>query len=114
MKQKKGKYAMNILDVMDMRKRDDINGLIEAADYADVAVRAEAVSSLGSLRNSHAVDPLINKLMNDSDPYVRSLAAAALGSIGDAKARSALMNAFENDTLVVSSAAAKALTALSD
>lgn len=105
---------MNISDVLDMKKRNDINGLIEAVDYPDVAVRAEAITSLGRLRDSHGVDILINKLTNDSDPYVRSLAAAALGSIGDAKARSALLNALENDALEVSVAAGKALIALSD
>jgi len=105
---------MNILDVMEMRKREDINGLIAAADDANVAVRAEAISSLGSMRISLAIDLLISKLTNDSDPYVRSIAATALGSIGDARARSALLNALENDTLEVSAAASKALTALSD
>lgn len=51
--------------------------------------------------------------MNDSDLYVESLAAEALGSIGDNRARSALLNALKDDTLELSAAASKALSALS-
>ena len=101
---------MNISDVMKMKRRRDIEGLISALKDADLAVRAEAASSLGSLRDAQAVEALIATLENDNDPYVRSLSATALGAIGDAKAGSALLNALENDTsLEVGVAAGDAL-----
>lgn len=65
-----------------MKKQNDIKGLIQALEYQeDVAVRAEAADSLGSLGDIQAVSHLIVMLEHDNDPYVRSLAAKALNNL---------------------------------
>jgi HEAT repeat protein len=104
---------LTISDVMGLKKRKDVNGLIRALQYrGDTAVRAEAALSLGQLGDVQAVDSLVSTLQSDSDPYVRSLAATALGDLGDARARSALLSALQNDTMEVGAAASKALSRL--
>ena len=103
---------MTISDVMRMKERGDIEGLTGALHDPDIAVRAEAASSLGSLGDRSAVEPLITALRSDSDPYVRSLAVGALGDLGDPNARAVLLDALANDTMEVSMAAAKALQSL--
>ena len=103
----------SVLDVMDLKKRKDVNGLIRALQYqGDTAVRAEAALSLGQLDDLQAVDPLVSMLQSDNDPYVRSLAAKALGDLGDSRARDALLNCLQNDTLEVGMEASKALSKL--
>ncbi|MFQ5586957.1 MAG: DUF945 family protein, partial [Thermodesulfobacteriota bacterium] len=52
--------------------------------------RNEAVRRLGNLKDGRAVDPLINALKNDPEPFVRREAALALGRIGDERAGEAL------------------------
>jgi HEAT repeat protein len=104
---------LSVSDVMDLKKRKDVNGLIRALQYqGDTAVRAEAASSLGHLGDLQAVDPLISTLQSDTDPYVRSLAATALGNLGDTGAQGALLNALQSDTLEVGAAAGEALIKL--
>lgn len=100
----------SILDVMNMKKQNDVKGLIQALEYQDdVAVRAEAAGSLGHLGDIQAVEPLIAMLQHDRDPYVRSLAAKALGDLGDQRAKNVLMNCLQNDTPEVGLEAGKAL-----
>lgn len=101
-----------ISDVMEMKGRRDIKGLTGALNDPDVAVRAEAASSLGSLGDRTAVEPLVSSLRDDGDPYVRSLAAEALGDLGDPGARAALLDALASDSMEVSMAAVKALGSL--
>lgn len=104
---------LSVLDVMNLKRRKDVDGLIRALQYqGDTAVRAEAALSLGQLGDLQAVDPLISTLQGDSDPYVRSVAARALGSLGDIRAQSALLNTLQSDTLEVGSAAGEALSKL--
>jgi len=103
---------VTILDVMQMKRNGDIEGLTGALLDPDIAVRAEAASSLGSLGDRTAVEPLVSCLRDDSDPYVRSLAAEALGDLGDPNARVVLLDALASDTMEVSMSAAKALGSL--
>jgi len=104
---------LSILDVMDLKRRKDVGGLVLALQYqGDLAVRAEAARSLGQLGDFQAVLPLISALQNDNDPYVRSLAAKSLGDIGDSKAFEALLYCLENDTLEVSLEASNAISKL--
>ena len=100
---------LTISDVMEMKARRDIKGLTGALHEPDIAVRAEAASSLGSLGDRSAVESLILCLRGDSDPYVRSLAAEALGDLGDPGAKAALLDALGSDTMEVSMSAVKAL-----
>lgn len=99
---------LTVLDVMNMKREKDVDGLIQALQDQDIAVRAEAASSLGKLSDMKAVEPLISMLQYDSDPYVRSLAARALGELGDPRAMEPLRNAIMNDTMEVSLEAGKA------
>jgi HEAT repeat protein len=104
---------ISIVDVMNMKKQNDIEGLIRALEYRDdLAVRAEAAGSLGNLGDMRAVKPLILTLQQDNDPYVRSLAAKALGDLGDPSAEEVLMHCLGNDTLEVGLEAGKALSQL--
>jgi hypothetical protein len=103
---------LTVADVMKMRERNDLDGLIRAMQDPDIAVRAEAVSSLGNLGDPKAVEPLISTLDGDSDPYVRSLAAKSLGEIGDPRAMEPLRRAIKNDTMEVSLEAGKAAAQL--
>ena len=98
--------------MMNMKKKNDIEGLIQALDFQDIAVRAEAAESLGNLGDMRAVNPLISTLQQDNDPYVRSIAAKALGELGDPKAEDVLLNSLENDTLEVGLEIGKALQKL--
>jgi len=99
---------LTISDVMKMKEQKDVDGLLGSLQDHDIAVRAEAASSLGQLGNLKAVVPLISTLQNDSDPYVRSLAAKALGELGDPRAMEPLRSAILNDTMEVSMEAGKA------
>ena len=104
---------LTVLDVMDLKRKGDIDGLIHALQYQDdTAVRAEAALSLGQLGDLQAVDSLISILQDDSDPYVRSVAARALGNLGDKRAEISLFEALNNDFYAVSLAAGEALTKL--
>jgi hypothetical protein len=99
---------LTVADIMKMKEQKDLNGLLRALRDQDIAVRAEAVSSLGGIGDRGAVEPLISTLQDDSDPYVRSLAATALGQLGDPRARDALVKCIANDTMDVIMAASKA------
>lgn len=100
---------LTVADVMRMKEQKDLKGLLRALRDQDIAVRAEAASSLGQLGNRNAVVALVTTLRADSDPYVRSLAAKALGLLGDPRAKEALMNCLANDSLEVSAVACDAL-----
>ena len=104
---------LTVFNVMDLKRKGDIDALISALQYQDdTAVRAEAALSLGQLGDLQAVDPLISILEDDSDPYVRSVAARALGNLGDKRAWRALFEALDKDYYPVSIAAGKALSKL--
>lgn len=106
---------LTVSDIMDLKKRKDINGLIHALQYqGDTAVRAEAARSLGQLGDLQAVDSLISTLQSENDPYVRSLAAKALGNLGDSRASGALLSCLQRDTLEVGIEAGRALSKLKE
>src|SRR5512134_876683 len=56
--------------------------LIEALDDVSPEVRAKAAGSLGKLKESRAVDRLLEMLLSDPVPFVRTRVSQALGSIG--------------------------------
>ena len=104
---------LTVTDVMDLKEKGDIDGLIGALQYQDdTAVRAEAAGSLGHLGDLRAVDSLITVLQDDSDPWVREVAVRALGNLGDVRAERSLFGALDNDFINVSLAAGEALTKL--
>ena len=82
----------------------------------DVAVRAEAATTLGSFHDANGASALVTVLQNDSSPLVRKRAAWALGEIhaSSSIAGPALQNAAASDASpLVRSLAAAALTRLS-
>ncbi len=68
-----------------------IEPLIRDLAAADRQVRVNAAMALGRLRATRAVDPLVSRLREDSDPEVRATAAEALGRIGDRRAAPVLV-----------------------
>jgi len=83
---------------------------------SDVAVRAEAATTLGMFHDANGTAALVNALQNDASPVVRKRAAWALGEIraNTTVAGPALQNAAANDASpFVRSLTASALTRLS-
>jgi HEAT repeat protein len=71
-------------DVSDpVEKARAVDALIRALEDDVGAVRAEAASSLGDLKEASAIPALVKRL-DDGIPEVRQNAAIALGTIGDA------------------------------
>ncbi|MFZ3169094.1 MAG: HEAT repeat domain-containing protein, partial [Candidatus Methanoperedens sp.] len=72
-------------DLRDMKKRQDIEGLLNILETGDIKECREAIRMLGELRTRKAISPLIGFLETD-DVQIRSNAAWALGEIGHVKA----------------------------
>jgi len=68
-----------------MKKRHDIEGLLDIFDTGDIKECRESIRMLGELRSMKAIVPLIGFLETD-DIQIRSNAAWALGEIGHVKA----------------------------
>ena len=66
--------------------------LTEALRSEDALTRKTAARALGEMRNSRAVEPLVEVLQGDPDCTVRTAAAHALGQIKDKRAIWALVN----------------------
>ena len=64
-----------------------VSRLIKELKDKDPEVRREAAKTLGEMKNSLAVDPLIEILLNKGEnESVRGLAVRVLGEIGDPRA----------------------------
>ncbi len=86
MSRKEGFYLpLDHMDLKEMKKRGDIDGLLDILDTGDVKECRAAICILGELRNGKAAHPLIGLLETD-DIQIRANAAWALGEIGNAKA----------------------------
>ncbi len=92
-------------------KDDAINALVELGEPAvpkfiaalkdkDENVRKSAVLGLGRIKNSEAIDPLI-QMLADKDWFTRLTAAAALESIGDDRGREAIKPLMKDPDMVV-------------
>ncbi|HEX7627501.1 MAG TPA: HEAT repeat domain-containing protein [Candidatus Methanoperedens sp.] len=68
-----------------MKKRQDIEGLLNVLETGDIKECREAIRMLGELRTRKAISPLIGFLETD-DVQIRTNAAWALGEIGHMKA----------------------------
>lgn len=78
-------------NIRKLRDRRDTSGLLKALDYAkDRNIRNQAVEALGDLRESSAVEPLLERLDNDSYGS-QEVIIQALASIGDERAVSPLI-----------------------
>ena len=76
---------LDYTDLRDMKKRQDIEGLLNILETGDIKECREAIRMLGELRTRKAISPLIGFLETD-DVQIRSNAAWALGEIGHVKA----------------------------
>jgi len=92
-------------------KDDAINALVELGEPSvpkliaalkdkDENVRKSAVLALGRIKNSAALDPLI-EMLGDKDWFTRLTAAAALESIGDERGREAIKPLMKDPDMVV-------------
>jgi HEAT repeat protein len=69
-----------------------VEPLLQALKGKNAAIRRDAASVLGRIRDRSAVDPLLAAL-KDAEPSVRRSAASALGEIGDVRALEPLVEA---------------------
>lgn len=76
---------LDYTDLREMKKRRDVDGLVNILETGDIKECREAICMLGELRTKKAINPLIGFLETD-DVQIRSNAAWALGQIGHAKA----------------------------
>lgn len=71
-------------DLREMKKRQDIDGLLNILETGDIKECCEVICMLGELKTRKAITPLIGFLETD-DIQIRSNAAWALGEIGHVK-----------------------------
>ena len=76
---------LDYTDLREMKKRQDIEGLLNILETGDMKECREAIRMLGELRTRKAISPLIGFLETD-DVQIRSNASWALGEIGHVKA----------------------------
>jgi HEAT repeat protein/beta-lactamase regulating signal transducer with metallopeptidase domain len=74
-----------------------VGALIEILRDENVAVRVQAVKSLGALDDPRAIAALSRALKEDADARVRETAAWALGEIDDSRAVPALIDALKTE-----------------
>ena len=74
--------------------------LVKALKDKDEMVRKQAVLALGRIKQSGAVDPLI-EMLGDADWFTRLTAAAALEAIGDPRGRDAIKPLTKDPDMVV-------------
>jgi HEAT repeat protein len=86
----------------------------QAAAEALGKLRDGRAEALGKLRDGRAVEPLIERLGEDSDRFVRGEAAEALGRLGDTRAFKPLIQALKDADTSVQEAAVQALGELGD
>ncbi|MFH1407044.1 MAG: HEAT repeat domain-containing protein [Candidatus Omnitrophota bacterium] len=78
-------------------RKEDVKKYISMLKSAREEDREEAAEALAEIADPSSVEPLMQALANDKDPYVRESAAFALGEIGDRRAAGILLTALKND-----------------
>jgi hypothetical protein len=71
-------------------RADRVDDLISELSSSSDRVRLSATLNLGKLGDPRAIDPLIQRLLNDSDKSVRSTAATGLGALVTSSVQGAL------------------------
>ncbi|MHC1781377.1 MAG: HEAT repeat domain-containing protein [Anaerolineaceae bacterium] len=101
-------------DIEKEKRNRNVKGLIKILEsHQDNKLQLEAVTALGEIGNSLAVDPLIQAIKSDLPVDIRSAAATALGKIGDPRAVEPLIPiTFEDPDRHLSLSAALALEQL--
>jgi len=92
-------------DLVKLKRKKEIDGLINALTYKDAKIRRYAADALGDLKDPKAVDALI-KALDDEKEIVGIHALRALGEIEDPKVTEGLLNALENKSTKIRGEAA--------
>lgn len=100
-------------DIAKLKAKKDLKGLINALNYKDAYIRADAVEALGELGDPKSYDPLIHAL-SDSDSDVRKRVVLAVASLGDKKAFEPLLFMLKDSEYDVQSNAILSLGKLRD
>jgi GTP-binding protein EngB required for normal cell division len=95
-----------------LESRTYVEKLIAALSHREPSTPIRAASILGSLKAEAAVEPLLQLLRGESDPYTKAAAVEALGQIGDLSARTTLAELAERGPVLLRRKAAEALERL--
>lgn len=98
--------------LLEMKAEESFDALVEALSNRNKNIRLNAAKILGFIRNSAAIEPLINTL-RDHNKLVRREASTALARFGQ-DAVDPLINILDDDDWKVRGAAAWALGNLKD
>ncbi len=79
------------------QSQDPVPALLAQLRDHDQATKIEAIHQLVRLKESRAVDPLIDLLASDTDPEVRRSAAYALGQLKDPRAIQPLIASLKDE-----------------
>lgn len=100
-------------NVLDLKSRGDVEGLIEALSYEkDHNLRISAAWALGEIGDPSAVEPLIETLSDRKK--VKDVAAKALGEIGELQAVEPLVSLLKDENWEIRGTAAKSLGKIGD
>ncbi|MBA7597586.1 hypothetical protein ES703_04590 [subsurface metagenome] len=95
-------------DIVKMKAKGNVKGLIKALEHEAYDIRVEAAMALGEIGDARAVEPLIQAL-KDKDRDVRASAAVTLWEIGDERAVAPLTKALKDEYELVRKIAKDAL-----
>jgi hypothetical protein len=90
-------FIQHIVALGESKCSSAVPELIIALKSEDANARRLAASALGKIRNSQAVEPLMNLLSKETKPQVRQYAVKALGMIGDSRVIRLLMRISEDE-----------------
>lgn len=91
-------HIQHIVALGESKSSSAIPELITALKSEDGNARKLAASALGKIKDSQAVQPLMDLLANETKPQVRQYAVKALGSTGDSRAIDLLIKIAENES----------------
>lgn len=117
------KKGLSTADVMKMKRKNNIKGLIKALQYKMDAktipekvsgenVRTTAALALAELGDEQAVDPLLKNLENEYSSDGFTATAKALGKLGDPRAVKPLISSFQSSNEKKRHAAVEALAVI--
>jgi HEAT repeat protein len=86
--------------------------LLAQMDHPEYSVRSQVATALGKIRDSQALDSLINHLEYDPDSDVRKSCAVAIGDCGDGDGVKSLVGALSDKSFAVRQSSMTALIKL--
>ncbi len=101
------------MDIEEMKRKKDVEGLIKALKDEEIEVRATAAEALGEIGDARAVESLVQYL-SDKQLDIGEEAAEALGKIGDVRAVEPLIQALSFEDSSTRAFAAEALGEIGD